>query len=186
MSPAEHIPVHTHGTSKYYRDLGCTHPLCIAVASLAMAAYRGRRRAERVRVDEHWEHPGLAAFDSENPRRHGTKYARTGFGCECLYCKPNLVAVPGTSLLWHGQVDSRVAGAVLAVGALILAWHVAPAVGPLVVSLLHLVPIPRMGLNRAGMVALTAYTTAPLPIFVALALVVATARSIVRPERNPT
>jgi hypothetical protein len=151
-----------------------------------MAAYRGRRRAERIRVDEHWEHPGLAAFDSDSPRRHGTKYARTGFGCECVYCKPapDLVAFPGTSLLWHGHVDNRLAGAVLAVGALVLLWHVAPAVGPLVVSLLHLVPIPRMGLTRAGMVALTAYTTAPLPVFVALALIVANTWSIVRPERS--
>lgn len=186
MCPAEHIPVHVHGTSKYYYNLGCTHPLCVAVAALAKAANRARHRSNRVRVDGHWEHPDLKPFDSDSPRRHGTQYARSTFGCECTYCKPDLVAFPGTSLLCHGHVDSRIAGAVLAVGALILAWHVAPTVGPLVVSLLHLVPVPRVSLTRAGMVALTAYTTAPLPVFVALALVVATAWSFVRPERSTT
>ncbi len=38
------IPLHVHGSSKYYYDLGCQHPLCLKVASAAKAAYRARRR----------------------------------------------------------------------------------------------------------------------------------------------
>jgi hypothetical protein len=126
VPPGEYIPVHTHGSSKYYRDLGCLHPLCVAKASMAKAANRARRRAERVKIDGRMVHPDLAAADSDSPRRHGTRYARTTFGCECLQCKYVPAAFPGT-LMWQSHLDSRVAAVVFAAATVVVLWRTIPA-----------------------------------------------------------
>lgn len=179
--PARFIPLHAHGCSKYYRILGCIHPLCVETVAKAQARVRANRRIERHLVDGRMVHPGLAAADSDSPRRHGTQYARSTFGCECLRCKPDLVAFPGTSLLWHGQVDPRVVSVAFALAVLVAAWHVAPvdfSVFP------HLFRLPRVSMLRVAVVALTAYTAAPLVTFVVVALVVAAAWSLTHRERD--
>jgi hypothetical protein len=119
------IPLHVHGSSKHYYNLGCTDLRCIAKASAAKAANRARRRAERVRVDGRMVHPDLAPVDSDSPRRHGTKYARTTFQCECEHCRPVLAALPGT-LMWHSHLDGRVAVVAAAVMAVAMLWHTIP------------------------------------------------------------
>lgn len=184
------IPIHPHGLSKYYYDKGCTHPLCLRAAARAKAANRARRRAERVLVDGRWIHPDLAAFDSDSPRRHGTQYARTTFQCQCEHCKPSrpdLVAFPGTSLLWAGHVDDRVAGSIIGLALVVVMMHIAPMIDVHVVPpLLHVLGMihpPRVSMIRFCLVALTAYTAAPLVVSVALALVVAAVWPLIRRDK---
>jgi hypothetical protein len=83
----ESIPLHTHGISRYYYDLGCNHHLCKAKAAACQAGVRTRRRARRVRINGLLVSPDLAPVGSDVPARHGTVYGRRGFGCKCLDCR---------------------------------------------------------------------------------------------------
>lgn len=79
------IPPHEHG-SKYRHDLGCPHPKCLEAATRTKSRLRKRRRLARIIVNGRFYHPGLAPVDSDEPKRHGTAYGRTEFGCCCADC----------------------------------------------------------------------------------------------------
>ena len=97
-SPSRRIPLHVHGSSRYYYDLGCEDALCKAKAASCQAGVRTKRRAERVLIDGRMIHPRLADIDTDAPARHGTVYGRYGYGCQCAFCEdaatPRLPRLP--------------------------------------------------------------------------------------------